>query len=262
MPKIAWKTGTSYGRRDAWSIGYNKNYTVGVWIGNFSGKGVQELSGANTATPLLFRIFNTIDYDSDQEWFAKPDDCDHRVVCSETGLPPADHCHNLVSDYFIPLISSTQTCNNMQEVIVSEDEKFSYCRTCMPNTGYKKKIFKKLAPEMQVFYDERRIAYQKIPVHNPSCEKIFKEGAPSITSPSPGAEYLISKKNPEPLLLECSTGDDVSRVHWYINNRYYKASDSRTRQFFIPEEGPVKISCTDDKGRNKDVWIRVKYVDL
>ena len=61
MPKIAWKTGTSYGRRDAWSIGYNKNYTVGVWVGNFSGAGVPELSGANTASPLIFIIFNTID---------------------------------------------------------------------------------------------------------------------------------------------------------------------------------------------------------
>src|SRR6202000_354423 len=52
LPKIAWKTGTSYGRRDAWSIGYNERYTVGVWVGNFSGLGVPELSGANVATPL------------------------------------------------------------------------------------------------------------------------------------------------------------------------------------------------------------------
>ena len=76
MPKIAWKTGTSYGRRDAWSIGYNKNYTVGVWAGNFSGVGVADLSGANIATPLFFKIFNTIDYDSDEEWFTQPEDCD------------------------------------------------------------------------------------------------------------------------------------------------------------------------------------------
>ena len=50
MPRIAWKTGTSYGRRDAWSIGYNKNYTIGVWTGNFSGVGVADLSGASIAT--------------------------------------------------------------------------------------------------------------------------------------------------------------------------------------------------------------------
>ena len=62
IPKIAWKTGTSYGRRDAWSIGYNKRYTVGVWVGNFDGSGIAELTGADMATPLLFDIFNTIDY--------------------------------------------------------------------------------------------------------------------------------------------------------------------------------------------------------
>ena len=113
MPKIAWKTGTSYGRRDAWSIGYNKNYTVGVWVGNFSGVGVADLSGANVATPLLFKIFNTIDYDSDEEWFTQPKDCDIRQVCSETGLIPTDHCTNLTTDYFIPLISSYSTLQQL-----------------------------------------------------------------------------------------------------------------------------------------------------
>ncbi|HUR66031.1 MAG TPA: penicillin-binding protein 1C, partial [Chitinophagaceae bacterium] len=116
MPKIAWKTGTSYGRKDAWSIGYNKNFTVGIWVGNFSGLGAADLSGANTATPLLFRIFNTIDYDSDEEWFKQPEDCDIRQVCSETGLVPAEHCKSLVTDYFIPLISSTKVCDNRQEI--------------------------------------------------------------------------------------------------------------------------------------------------
>ena len=47
LPKIAWKTGTSFGRRDAWSIGFNNNYTVGIWCGNFNGKGVPELNGAD-----------------------------------------------------------------------------------------------------------------------------------------------------------------------------------------------------------------------
>ena len=61
IPKIAWKTGTSYGRKDAWSIGYNKTYTIAVWTGNFSGDGVADLSGASIATPLLFQLFNAID---------------------------------------------------------------------------------------------------------------------------------------------------------------------------------------------------------
>ncbi len=262
MPKIAWKTGTSYGRRDAWSIGYNKHYTVGVWVGNFSGLGIPEISGANVATPLLFKIFNTIDYDSDQEWFEQPKDCDSRIVCSETGLLPRDHCTHTVIDYFIPLVSNTQTCNNIQELMISSEEKISFCKTCMPDAGYKKKMYKIISPDMQAYFEERNIAYEKVPMHNPDCEKIFREGAPAITSPRNGSEYLISKKNPEALQLSTNTGNDVTKVYWYINNRFYKASDAKTKQFFIPDEGPVKISCTDDKGRNRDIWIQVRYVNL
>ncbi|THU32018.1 penicillin-binding protein 1C [Niastella caeni] len=262
MPKIAWKTGTSYGRRDAWSIGYNRKYTVGIWTGNFSALGIPELSGANIATPLLFKIFNTIDYDSDEQWFSQPKDCDIRMVCSETGSPPGEHCQNTVTDYFIPLISSTQFCNNMQEVALSADEKISYCKTCMPASGYKKKWFRTVLPEMQHYFEDRHIMYEKMPPHNPACERVFKDGGPQITSPHNGSEYFISKKKPEPLQLSCNVGNDVHKVYWYINNQFYKSGEAHNRQFFIPEEGPVKISCTDDKGRNRDIWIRVKYIDL
>lgn len=261
MPKIAWKTGTSYGRKDAWSIGYNKNYTVGVWTGNFSGTGAADLSGATIATPLLFKIFNTIDYDSDVEWFSQPAGCDTRQVCSETGMVPADHCSNRTTDHFIPLVSSTRSCNNYQEIMISPDEKSSYCRSCAPPTGYKKKWYKITEPDMQAWYADNRIAYERIPAHNPDCEVIFRGNAPFITSPVNGTEYLINKKEPEPLQLVCKTANDVGKVYWYINNKFYKSCNAGEKQFFIPEEGPVKISCTDDKGRNRDIRISVKHVN-
>ena len=115
---------------------------------------------------------------------------------------------------------------------------------------------------MQRYFEENQIVYQKIPPHNPACDKIFREGGPQITSPTAGFEYLINKKDPEPLQLRCHSGNDVNKIYWYINNRFYKTADAGTKQFFIPGEGPVKISCTDDKGRNRDIWIRVRYVDL
>ena len=262
MPKIAWKTGTSYGRRDAWSIGYNKNYTVGVWTGNFSGVGVADLSGAEIATPLLFRIFNTIDYDSDESWFSMPTETGIRQVCSETGLVPASHCENLVSDFFIPLTSSTKPCDNRKEVLLSPDEKISYCRNCVPTAGYKKKWFKIIDPGMQSWMEESHIAFDKIPVHNPSCEFIFKGNAPVIHSPVNGNEYLLSKKNPEPLQLSCKTANDVTKVYWYINDRFYKSCNAGEKQYFVPAEGPLKISCTDDKGRNRDVRVQIRYINL
>jgi len=262
MPKIAWKTGTSYGKRDAWSIGYNKRFTVGVWVGNFSGVGNPDLSGANVATPLLFRIFNSIDYDSDEEWFNQPSDCDIRQVCSETGMVPSEHCTSLTTDYFIPLISSTKVCDNYEEVMVSPDEKISYCKNCAPATGYKKKWYRLTGPDMQSWYDENKIGYEKIPPHNPYCEAIFKGSAPVINSPVNGTEYLINLKDPEPIQLICKTANDVSRVYWYINNKFYKSCSPGEKQFFVPTEGKVKVSCTDDKGRNRDVLVSTKFVNL
>ncbi len=262
MPKIAWKTGTSYGRRDAWSIGYNKHYTIGVWVGNFSGLGVPDLSGTNTATPLLFKLFNSIDYDSDAEWFTQPSDCELRQVCSETGLVPGEHCTNIISDYFIPLISSNKTCDNRQEIMISPNAKISYCKGCAPATGYKKKLYKIIDPDMQSWMEDNNVSYEKIPPHNPDCELIFKGNAPAITSPANGMEYFINKKSPEPLQLTCKTANDVSKVFWYINDKFYKSSPAGEKQFFVPQEGEVKISCTDDKGRNRNIKIMVKYVNL
>lgn len=261
-PRIAWKTGTSYGRRDAWSIGYNKNYTVGVWVGNFSGEGVPELNGANIATPLLFKIFNTIDYNSSNEWYNMPKECGTRIVCSETGKPVNEHCTNTIMDYFIPLVSPATLCDNMQEIAVDAKGQMSYCKNCIPENGYRKKMYKLIPPEMQAFYTDNRIAYEMIPPHNPECDKVFTEGAPSIKFPVNGTEYLISKQEPEPLQLSCEAMGDVKMVYWYINNQFYKQSPAGKKEFFTPEAGTVKISCTDDKGRNSDVWVKVKYVNL
>jgi penicillin-binding protein 1C len=262
MPKIAWKTGTSYGRKDAWSIGYNKQYTVGVWVGNFSGAGAPELSGANTATPLLFKIFNTIDYANNGDWFTPPAILDQRQVCTETGLPPGAYCTNLMLDAFMPLISTTATCEHMQEFKVLADESISYCSSCLPETGYIKKMYRALAPEMQDYFLQHNITYQAIPPHNPDCEKVFKGEGPVITSPTNGSEYYINKNDPEPLQLTANTPNDVTKIYWYINDQFYKTTAAGEKQFFVPEEGPVKISCTDDKGRNRNIMIRVKYVNM
>lgn len=262
MPKIAWKTGTSYGRRDAWSIGYNKKYTIAVWVGNFSGVGAPDLSGAQIATPLLFRLFNTIDYDSDEAWFSQPAECQLRKVCSETGLVPGPMCENQVTDYFIPLVSSTQQCNRQQDIKTDARELISYCMQCAPSSGYKKKNYTIIEPEMQAWMDERNIPYVKIPPHNPECEKVFKGNGPVIQSPLAGNEYFISRDNPEPLLLEAKLGNDVNRIYWYINDQFYKSAAPGEKQFFLPNEGRVKISCTDDKGRNRNIFITVKKVNL
>ena len=83
-----------------------------------------------------------------------------------------------------------------------------------------------------------------------------------IKSPGNGSEYFISQEDPEPLELQCQAAMDVSKVYWYINDQFYKTAQARERLFFMPAAGLNKISCTDDKGRNRNIQITVKYVDL
>jgi penicillin-binding protein 1C len=263
VPKIAWKTGTSYGRRDAWSIGYNATYTIGVWVGNFSGDGVRELSGADIATPLLFHLFNSIDYNSGNEWFSPPKELKFRLVCSETGKVPNHFCENQVVDYYLPLVSSPEPCNHLQEVAVSADEAFAYCTSCRPEAGYVKKWYRRLSPELITYYENEKISYQKLPEHNPRCTRVFTEQAPAIVSPAADREYLIDKADPPQLMLSANTDYEVKKVYWYLNDRFFKTAKATEKVFFRPGTdtgglGSVKISCSDDKGRNTDIHIQVK----
>ena len=70
---LAWKTGTSYGSRDAWAVGVSPQWTIAVWVGNFSGGSVSGLTGVDSAGPLLFQVFNRLPKDPYGLWFARPE---------------------------------------------------------------------------------------------------------------------------------------------------------------------------------------------
>lgn len=262
MPKIAWKTGTSYGRRDAWSIGYNKKYTVGTWVGNFSGEGVPELSGAAKASPLLFKVFNAIDYNSEEDWFHLPKNLSFRSVCSETGLLPSDRCEQIIVDFYIPGVSSMKLCDHVKVVSVSIDSSISYCISCRPKTGYINAQYPNLSSEIITYYESNNVQYLKIPPHNPACERMLKGEAPVITSPINENEYYVDVDEEMQVLLSCHAANDAEKIFWYINDKFYKAVQPNDRIFFEPPEGKVKISCSDDKGRNTDIHIYVKYMSF
>ncbi len=260
IPKIAWKTGTSYGRKDAWSVGYNKTYTIAVWVGNFSGEGVADLSGASTATPLLFQLFNSIDHNANNEWAQPPKDLAFRLVCAKTGKVPNDFCNEQVMDYYIPGVSNNERCDHLKEVWLSADEKFSYCTSCLPPDGYKTKYFPNISRELSAYYAANHIAYEKIPPHNPSCTRAFSGQAPLITSLNNGMVYIVMDKQEQQLALSCSTANDVSKVYWYINDKFLSAAPAKQKIFFNPGAPNVKISCTDDKGRNTNIEIKVRFI--
>ncbi len=263
LPKIAWKTGTSYGRRDAWSIGYNADYTIGVWVGNFSGQGSPALTGADVASPLLFDLFNALAYNSPNRWAVPPATLDFRLVCAETGLVPGEHCPNQLIDYYLPGTSSARHCEHQQEALVSADGAISYCRACVPAAGFRRQLFLNPLPEVLAFRETQGLPGTRLPPHNPTCRLVRSNedgagAALAITSPLDHAEYVLDRQDKQQMLLSCAAGSEVRQVYWYVNDRFLRAALATERVFFRPPSGTVKISCADDHGRNVDIQLQVQ----
>lgn len=262
LPKIAWKTGTSFGKKDAWSIGYNAHYTVGVWVGNFSGEGVPELNGANTATPLLFEIFNTIDYNAAAQGLPTPNGLALRQVCAETGQLPSEFCTHTLPDYYLPGVSSTQRCTHKKRVWLDLKRHMSYCPYCKPEQGSIETWVAQDPPELIHWYETRHIAYERVPPHNPACTRVAATSPQLIiTYPVDGATYRLSRREKNQLSLHVQVGNEVKNVYWYINDQLIQTADPTQAVFCQPPAGRVKISCADDQGRHRDSYIQVTYQD-
>jgi penicillin-binding protein 1C len=119
---VYWKTGTSHGFRDAWSIAISDHYVLGVWIGNFDGKGNPSFTGRTAATPLLFGIIDGLRAGWPEPiWPHLPPASSNlkRVeFCSVSGDLPGPHCPQRIEGWFIPGVSPIKTCDVHRKVLV------------------------------------------------------------------------------------------------------------------------------------------------
>ncbi len=258
-PIIAWKTGTSFGKRDAWAIGFNPDYTIGVWMGNFDGKGAPGLSGAEMAVPLLFELFNAMDYKPKKLWFNEPAHLYKREVCAETGLLPSDNCSETTTDYYIENVSPNTKCNLYKTLYVNEDETIQYCPECLPKEGYKKVAYPFYDSELLLWFAKNKIAVKRPPPHNPLCQTIRSGDGPKILSPSADYEYFIEEGSKQLMLLQAASDPTVKTLYWYINDSFYKKSKPGERIFFKPGKGAIKITCLDDEGRKSSIQTKIIF---
>ena len=256
--KIAWKTGTSHGKRDGWAIGFSPKYTIGVWVGNFDGKGASDLSGAVMAVPLLFELFNGIDNSRPEDWFVQPPSVYERKVCAETGNVPSGLCRLRVEDFFIRNVSHSKTCGLEREVYTSEDSTIQYCTECLPEKSFVKQVYPLYVPELALWMEDNQRKYLRPPKHNPDCEAILQTPGPKIISPSADYEYLVQDGAGQEILLQAASDAMTDRHYWFVNKQFYKSCLPGERIFFEPAEGTYELSCMDNNGRESHVKIVVK----
>lgn len=263
MPRIAWKTGTSFGRRDGWSIGYNEDYTIGVWVGNFSGEGAPDLSGSQTAAPLLFNVFNLVDNKTSKDWNKRPKSVAFKYVCNESGQLPNDFCANQVVDSSIKSKTKYIKCQHLQPVFVSSDSSVSYCQSCLKSVkSYLTALYPSHPPELIDYFDSEKITYTQAPSHYQFCERVYPDQGLEIISPTDNALYYVDENDTNQMMLKALAPSNATTFYWYINDVFYQSTNADSSIYFTPPSGKVKISCSDDRGRNKDVMIEVKNVEF
>ncbi len=259
LPRFAWKTGTSYGKRDAWAIGWNARYTVGVWLGNFSGEGAPHLSGAEMAVPLLVDVFDAIDRDSGKHIVKKPADVSRREVCAQTGLLPSDRCTELVSDWYIERCSQNRRCDLLRPFIVSADRSMHYCMDCAPDSAVAEEWYPVYDPELAVWFDENRVSIAKPPPHNPACTMRMSGDGPRIISPSADYTYYIERGTDQQVMLQAASPAGVKAQYWYVDGKLHATVQNGEKSFITPTMGKHRISCMDDAGRTRRITVRFVY---
>jgi len=258
IPKVAWKTGTSFGRKDAWAVGYNKQYTVGVWIGNFDGEGVASLNGGDMATPLLFEVFNAIDYNSKKQWFSEPKGISYRAVCNQSGYVPSDDCQQTMNEPFIEKQTVQKICQHSIRLKVNKDSSLYYCNSCLENNSYFEKQYPNLLAELINYYEQEKIVYKKWPQHNPSCQRVETYGELKIVSPTHQSEYLVEENSDSKMMLNASVDHQAKVIYWFVNDKLIRQTNPNQAIFVKMPIGKLKITCSDDLGRKQVVYITVK----
>lgn len=260
LPRIAWKTGTSYGRKDAWTIGYNPKYTIGVWAGNFSGEGSIDIVGAEIAAPVMFDIFNKICSEADGRWFQMPDGVDVRQVCAVSGKLPGEFCKETIYEQYLPGKSPTQRCDIHHMVMVDKKTGHRLCRYCSAGRDYDEVIVQQW-PAKLAGWLEGAGRFDPIPPHNPECRGILLADGPVITSPEDEAVYVLQdgiRAAYQQILLQASAPSGCRQVHWFVDWQFYASCEPGGRVFYTPATGKHHVMCLGDQGYSQSISFEVK----
>lgn len=257
LPKVAFKTGTSYGRRDAWCIGYSSDFTIGVWIGNVTNRGNPELVGSKSAAPLLIDVFTSLSHSSKNQILASPADVRMRKVCALSGLPPSPRCSRVVDDCYSSATSQTRQCDVCREVLLSPDRTRSYCASCLGTHAYVTTTMIQYAPELLHFWSQQGVRHNVVPRHNPGCSLIASGDGPKIITPANRMTYYLDPRAGG-VPFQAGSSVDVREHRWYLDDLFLGVRKPGDKMFVDIKAGDHTIACLDDRGRMSSVQVTVK----
>ncbi len=256
--KVAWKTGTSFGYRDAWAIGTTTRFTVGVWVGNADGVGRPGLTGIGAAAPVLFDIFDIL---PESEWFDPPyDEMAKVAICRKSGMRATDIC-TPADTVWIPASGlKTPPCKYHRLIHLDETGTYRVTDACENVDKMQHRSWFVLPPVEEWYYKQTDPSYVKLPPFKPGCgetatnpmEIIYPQKGDIIYIP----KELTGKKGQ--VIFKVAHRQAGTTIFWHIDENYMgKTSSIHEMGFNIPE-GKHMLTVVDEQGNSASVSFEVR----
>jgi penicillin-binding protein 1C len=256
---VYWKTGTSYGFRDAWTVGIFGPYILAVWVGNFDGAGNPAFVGVQIAAPLFFRIVDATE--AEQPSLAEPvrsmpANLATIDVCAASGdLPNAD-CPRTVPTWFIPGKSPIRVSTLHQALLIDER---TGLRACPPITigATHRVVYEMWSSDMLKLFQVAGLPRRTPPPFDPRCA-VHQAASPAvpppqITSPLNGVVYSLRAKRlaQESIQLRATAGAGVQAVYWFVGQEFLGKSTPGASLAWQPgAPGAFVVRAVDDQGQS------------
>ncbi len=256
--EIAWKTGTSFGNRDAWAIGASKDYVVGIWIGNADGEGRPELTGVNSAAPVLFDVFNLL---PNSKWFLTPyDDLVSVNVCVNSGFIATNLCP--AKQQFIPLSGTKSSpCPYHRLIHLDQTKRYRVNSSCEPVNDIIPQPWFILPPLQAYYYKMKNATYRSTPVFRSDCTGEERMEALDFIFPKENTSVYLPKgfdgKTNEVVLRIVHTNPEI-KVFWFLDDQFIGTTVQFHEMPVLPLAGMHVITVIDEKGNEIKRKIMVK----
>jgi penicillin-binding protein 1C len=259
---VAWKTGTSWGFRDAWTAGVFGRYVLVVWVGNFDGSGNPSFVGVRAAAPLFFRIVDAIRAQrTDGVDIARrqPQSLARIEVCAASGDLPNEWCRERATTWFIPGKSPIKVSTLHRAVLIDAR---TGSATCSEDANTRREIYEFWPSDLKRLFREAGMPRREPPAL-PDCtmaQSAFGADAPQIASPMRGVTYTLRISQPSAIPLQANrTGSGP--VYWFANEGLVARSDAGEAQPWNPAApGRYVVRAVDDRGGADSRVIDVEFV--
>ena len=248
MQTIAWKTGTSYGFRDAWAVGVTPRYAVGVWVGNATGEGKPGLVGAQTAGPVLFDIFNLLPSSS---WFTRPAGIFVEAeVCRKSGHLKGRFCDETDTLLVLPAGLRTEACPYHHLVTLSADESQRIYENCANTEPTLRKSWFTLPPVWEWYYKQHHPEYKPLPPFKAGCGEDTFQPMQFIYPPMNARIKLPKQLDGSKgfLTVELAHNNPNATVFWHLDETYQAQTQDFHKISLQPATGKHSLTAVDGEG--------------